>query len=150
MSRELLDQLRIDRSADRPPRRRGRLYAVVALALVLAATGAWFGWAGMGPTTVQLTGARAAAAGGGPGSVLDASGYVTARRQAPVSAQNTGKVTEGLIEEGKRGRGGGAGAERLGAAARQGNGVAQNPGKGHGGADRGGNAGGRGRGPRAP
>jgi RND family efflux transporter MFP subunit len=102
MSRELLDQLRIDRSADRPPRRRGRLYAVVALALVLAATGAWFGWARMRPTTVQLTVARAAAAGGGPGSVLDASGYVTARRQATVSAKITGKVTEVLIEEGMR------------------------------------------------
>src|SRR4030095_15058374 len=104
MSRELLDQLRIDRSADRPPRRRGRLYAVVALALVLAATGAWFGWARMRPTTGQLRVARAAAAGGGPGSVLDASGYVTARRQATVSAKITGKGTEVLIEEGMGGR----------------------------------------------
>ena len=49
---------------------------------------------------VQLTMARAAAPGGGAGSVLDASGYVTARRQATVSAKITGKVTEVLIEEG--------------------------------------------------
>src|SRR5262245_57750988 len=102
MSQELLDQLRIDRSADRPPRRRGRLYAVIALVLVLAAAGAWFGWARMRQTTVQLTVARAATTGGGPGSVLDASGYVTARRQATVSAKITGKVTEVLIEEGMR------------------------------------------------
>jgi RND family efflux transporter MFP subunit len=34
--------------------------------------------------------------------VLDASGYVTARRQATVSAKITGKVTEVLIEEGMR------------------------------------------------
>jgi len=34
--------------------------------------------------------------------VLDASGYVTARRQATVSAKITGKVTEVLIEEGQR------------------------------------------------
>src|SRR4029450_4948431 len=102
MSQELLDQLRIDRSADRPPRGRGRLYAVIALALVLAAAGAWFGWARMRPTTVQLTVARGATAGGGPGSVLVASGYVTARRQATVSAKITGKVTEVLIEEGMR------------------------------------------------
>jgi RND family efflux transporter MFP subunit len=33
-------------------------------------------------------------------TVLDASGYVTARRQATVSAKITGKVTEVLIEEG--------------------------------------------------
>jgi RND family efflux transporter MFP subunit len=36
------------------------------------------------------------------GSVLDASGYVTARRQATVSAKITGKVAEVLIEEGMR------------------------------------------------
>ncbi len=102
MSRELLDQLRIDRNADRPPRRRARRYAIVAIALVVAAVGAWLGWARMRPPTVQLTVARAATAGGGPGSVLDASGYVTARRQATVSAKITGKVTEVLIEEGMR------------------------------------------------
>jgi RND family efflux transporter MFP subunit len=106
MSRELLDQLRIDRSADRPPRRRGRRYAIIAIALVAAAVGAWLGWARMRPPTVQLTVARAATAGGGPGSVLDASGYVTARRQATVSAKITGKVTEVLIEEGMRVRAG--------------------------------------------
>src|SRR2546430_15423411 len=44
--------------------------------------------------------ARGARPAGGPGSVLDASGYVTARRQATVSAKITGKVTEVLIEEG--------------------------------------------------
>jgi RND family efflux transporter MFP subunit len=38
----------------------------------------------------------------GAGSVLDASGYVTARRQATVSTKITGKVTEVLIEEGAR------------------------------------------------
>ena len=102
MSRELLDQLRIDRSADRPPRRRTRRYAIVAIVLVAAAVGALLGWARMRPPTVQLTVARAATAGGGPGSVLDASGYVTARRQATVSAKITGKVTEVLIEEGMR------------------------------------------------
>jgi RND family efflux transporter MFP subunit len=102
MSRELLDQLRIDRSADRPPRRRTRRYAIVAIVLVAAAVGAWLGWARMRPPTVQLRVARAATAGGGPGSVLDASGYVTARRQATVSAKITGKVTEVLIEEGMR------------------------------------------------
>ena len=42
------------------------------------------------------------AAEGGPASVLDASGYVTARRIATVSSKITGKVREVLIEEGQR------------------------------------------------
>ena len=33
--------------------------------------------------------------------MLDASGYVVARRQATVSAKTTGRVTEVLIEEGQ-------------------------------------------------
>ncbi len=40
------------------------------------------------------------AAGSSGGAVLNASGYVTARRQATVSSKVTGKVTEVLIEEG--------------------------------------------------
>jgi RND family efflux transporter MFP subunit len=40
--------------------------------------------------------------GGSGGSVLDATGYVTARREATVSAQITGTVTAVLIEEGDR------------------------------------------------
>jgi HlyD family secretion protein len=39
-------------------------------------------------------------AGGAGGAVLNASGYVTARRQATVSSKVTGKVAEVLIEEG--------------------------------------------------
>jgi RND family efflux transporter MFP subunit len=44
--------------------------------------------------------ARSSAADAGPGTVLNASGYVTARRQATVSSKFTGRVTEVLIEEG--------------------------------------------------
>ena len=39
--------------------------------------------------------------GGGSASVLDATGYVVARRMATVSAKITGKVREVLIEEGQ-------------------------------------------------
>ncbi len=98
---DLLNQLRIDRSADRPPRRRGRLLAIAALVLVVLAIGLWLGWGRVRPPVVQTTVARAAGPAG-TGSVLDASGYVTARRQATVSAKITGKVTEVLIEEGMR------------------------------------------------
>jgi len=97
---DLLSQLRIDRGADRPPRRRGRLYGLVALAMLLAGAGLWFGLGRVRPPVVQVAVARAAGQGPGAGSVLDASGYVTARRQATVSAKITGKVTEVLIEEG--------------------------------------------------
>jgi RND family efflux transporter MFP subunit len=99
---ELLKELRIDRD-ERPPRSRGRgLLVAAAVVLVLAAAG-WLAWARLSPPTVRTVAARAAApAGGASASVLDASGYITARRAATVSAKITGKVTEVLIEEGQR------------------------------------------------
>ncbi|MEX2223653.1 MAG: efflux RND transporter periplasmic adaptor subunit [Candidatus Rokuibacteriota bacterium] len=99
---DLLSQLRIDRGADRPPRRRTGLYVVAGLALLLLAAGLWFGFFRARPPVVQTAVARAVGEGPGAGSVLDASGYVTARRQATVSAKITGKVSEVLIEEGMR------------------------------------------------
>src|SRR5262245_51653967 len=98
---ELLEELRIDRSA-RPARRRGRLLALATTVLLAIAGVLWFGLARSAPPTVRTAVARAAAQAPGPGSVLDATGYVTARRQATVSAKITGKVTEVLIEEGMR------------------------------------------------
>jgi RND family efflux transporter MFP subunit len=99
---DLLNQLRIDRGGDRPRARRGRLYAVVVLVLLLAGAGVWFAWGRTRAPVVQLAVARAVGSGGAAASVLDASGYVTARRQATVSAKITGKVSEVLIEEGMR------------------------------------------------
>jgi RND family efflux transporter MFP subunit len=99
---DLLKELRIDRDT-RPRRRvRGRWLAVAVVALLALAAGAWLVWARVAPPTVRTVAARAATAAGGAGSVLDASGYVTARRQATVSAKITGKVTEVMIEEGQR------------------------------------------------
>jgi RND family efflux transporter MFP subunit len=98
---ELLRELRIDRDG-RPPRARRRWLALAAAALVVVAVAVWLGWARFSTPTVRTVAARAAAPAGGAGSVLDASGYVTARRQATVSAKITGKVTEVLIEEGMR------------------------------------------------
>jgi RND family efflux transporter MFP subunit len=64
---------------------------------------AWWFLVRGGAAEVQTANARAiAASAGGAASVLDASGYVTARRQATVSSKITGKVIEVMVEEGMR------------------------------------------------
>jgi RND family efflux transporter MFP subunit len=96
---KLLEELRIDRSGGpRRSRTRAVVLALVVL-LALAGGGVWFALARPGQPTVRTAVARAAAAPGAA-SVLDASGFVTARLQATVAAKITGKVTEVLIEEG--------------------------------------------------
>jgi RND family efflux transporter MFP subunit len=98
---ELLKQLRIDRD-EAPARSRGRLLAVGIVVLVLVGAGLWFLVGQQAKPSVRTAVAHAASQAPGSGSVLDASGYVTARRQATVSAKITGKVTEVTIEEGMR------------------------------------------------
>jgi len=98
---ELLKQLRIDRE-EAPARARGRLLIGGVLVLVLVAAGLWFFVGRQAKPAVRTAVVRAISQGPGAGSVLDASGYVTARRQATVSAKITGKVTEVTIEEGMR------------------------------------------------
>jgi RND family efflux transporter MFP subunit len=102
-SAQLLRELRIDRSETHAPARPVWLWVAAALGLmVLAVLGYWF-VSGAAATEVRTAPARAIAGGAaGPASVLDASGYVTARRQATVSSKITGKVVEVLIEEGMR------------------------------------------------
>jgi RND family efflux transporter MFP subunit len=99
---ELLKELRRDRGPEGAPRRRGRRYAIAALVLLALGGAGWFVAARATPPTVRTAVARPASREAGPGSVLDASGYVTARRQATVSAKITGKIVEVLIEEGMR------------------------------------------------
>jgi RND family efflux transporter MFP subunit len=106
----LLGQLHIERDDDdaetsaalrRPPRR----WKFVALLATVAAVGGGY-WllpdkpAPPPPETASATPIEPAATT--PGSQLDASGYVVARRRATVSAKVTGKVAEVLIEEGRR------------------------------------------------
>jgi RND family efflux transporter MFP subunit len=99
---DLLKELRIDRSREPEPARRGPwIGAAVVVALALVAGGWWlFGR----DSAIQVRTAQATAIGrgGGSASVLDASGYVVARRIATVSSKVTGKVKEVLIEEGQR------------------------------------------------
>ena len=99
---DLLKQLRIDKDARAPRARARRLVLAGVVLLTLAGGLLWFTLAKSAPPTVRTATARAASQGSDGGSVLDASGYVTARRQATVSAKVTGKVTEVLIEEGMR------------------------------------------------
>ncbi len=106
-SAELLKELRIDRSAAPPPRgpssSRRWLWVVIGLVLVLLAALAIGMFTGGKPAaTVETAPVLAMGQGGGSTAVLDASGYVVARRMATVSAKITGKVREVMIEEGMR------------------------------------------------
>ncbi|NLA68483.1 MAG: efflux RND transporter periplasmic adaptor subunit [Gammaproteobacteria bacterium] len=99
---DLLRELRIERTPTPPPSRTGRWIALAAAAAVLVAGGLAWVLAGR-DQGIEVRTATAVAAGGGgsaSASVLDASGYVVARRRATVSAKITGRVREVLIEEG--------------------------------------------------
>ncbi len=96
-----LDDLRIERRAEQKPQSKTGL--VVAATAVLVVTGAVFWWySGSDAVEVRTVVARDATGGNGERTVLNASGYVTARREATVSSKVTGKVTEVLIEEGMK------------------------------------------------
>jgi RND family efflux transporter MFP subunit len=105
-SPELLNQLRIDRQSQptaRDTTSRGRWWVLAALAALVVALLAW--WllrAEPLPVRTAIAQAQTLTAGASAASVLDATGYVTARRLATVSAKITGKVAEVLIEEGQR------------------------------------------------
>jgi HlyD family secretion protein len=95
-----LEGLRIDRpEAGVEGGRRGLWIAIAVVALLGLAAAGWFAR----PRAVPVRTATAVARSGGPaaaGAVLNASGYVTARRQATVSSKITAKVVDVLVEEG--------------------------------------------------
>lgn len=100
---DLLHQLRIDRGQrDDDGARRPRwpwIAGVVVLLLVAAGVALYF--ARGRAVEVQAATAVAPTANSDAGAVLQATGYVVARREATVSAQITGTLTEVLIEEGE-------------------------------------------------
>jgi RND family efflux transporter MFP subunit len=97
--KEELDALRIERAPERPGRARWPIW--VAAVVLLGASGVYLvRWlARPGPIPVETVAVSQRAAGA-QAAVLNASGYVTARRRATVSSKITGKVVEVNVEEG--------------------------------------------------
>ncbi len=99
---DLLNQLRLQ-SHERDEATSSKRWIWIALAVVVLVAaigvGAWM-MLGQPRFDVQTATAVAPSAGSGDTAVLQATGYVTARRQATVSAQITGTLTQVLIEEG--------------------------------------------------
>ena len=96
-----LDELKIDRSRDGRPWVARIVWTL--LVLVIAGGGGlagWRWWAEASLPVVRTAAVRQTSAADGQPTVLNASGYVTARRQATVSSKVTGKVIEVLVEEG--------------------------------------------------
>jgi RND family efflux transporter MFP subunit len=104
----LLRQLRIDRGSAAVPAGKGRIWAGVAAAFVIVVAAAVWWWTRPGAVPVHVVAAQAIAGAGAAaaGSVLDASGYVVARRQATVASKITAKMVELDIEEGDHVRAG--------------------------------------------
>ncbi len=115
----LLEQLRIERTPESPAGKgRGRagrvgLITVIAVVVLAAAAAAYWKVSQADTTAVQavtaraLAGAGAAGAAGGasaaPGaSLLDASGYVVALREATVSSQLLDRVDDVLVQAGEQ------------------------------------------------
>lgn len=98
-----LESLRIERSPEPPDTGSSPLYkwliAIVLLLALVAAAYAFLRDAALEVETVTAVPISRGESSGGA-AVLNASGYVVARRQATVSAKVTGKIAEVRVEEG--------------------------------------------------
>ena len=104
LDKTALESLRLPKGTDSKryedaPRRNRRRWIIAAIVLALLALLAWrlLG----GPLAVR-TATVQGPAGASEGAVLNASGYVVARRLATVSSKVTGRLVEVLFEEGAR------------------------------------------------
>lgn len=101
----LLTQLRIDRS-EPPVRRTSALGWTLAAAIAIVGAG-FIAWhfsrgAAVPIRTAAAISPKRESASPSATSLLDASGYIVARRRATVASKITGKVIEVLLEEGQR------------------------------------------------
>ena len=97
--KEELAALRLEREPTVPTSRRWIGWLVLAVFLVAAGGGAFWWFTRERPIEVE-TAAVSSRQAGTQAAVLNATGYVTARRRATVSSKITGKVIEVNIEEG--------------------------------------------------
>jgi len=98
METSKLDQLKIERQPEAESRPLRRPVLLVIVLLAAAAASWWF--LRSDPAIEVRTELAREVSNQAASTVLNASGYVTARRQATVSSKFTGKVEEVLIEEG--------------------------------------------------
>jgi RND family efflux transporter MFP subunit len=106
----LLDQLRIDRTTDVSEDASTRRWILIGVSIVLVLAlgiGGWWILSRPSGVAVQAAVAKeiAGRSSGGKSSgasMLDASGYIVARRQATVASKTIGRVIEVSIEEGQR------------------------------------------------
>jgi len=97
-----ISQLKIDRSAPATAERSWLLPGII-VAVIGAIVVAWvFVSSSSSTALVETDVARKPPSVAAANSVLDASGYVVARRQATVSSKVTGKVVDVFVEEGMR------------------------------------------------
>jgi RND family efflux transporter MFP subunit len=98
---ELLKQLRIDRQEPQGSMRTPQKLVLASVAGVVVMVSLWWLFAAGKTIAVQTATAQSLANAPSNTAVLEATGYVTARRQATVSSKVTGRVAEVLIEEGQ-------------------------------------------------
>jgi HlyD family secretion protein len=94
-----LAALRLDREPDSQPRRRWIGWVLLAVLLIGAGGGVWWWLSRERAIEVEVATVSSRQAGA-QAAVLNATGYVTARRRATVSSKITGKVVQVNIEEG--------------------------------------------------
>jgi RND family efflux transporter MFP subunit len=99
-AKDRLAELRIDRRDEEEGSPWPRRLVLLAVALVAVAALWWWFLGREKPLAVELATVGESTRGAEVVSVLDASGYVTARRQATVSSKITGKIVEVYVEEG--------------------------------------------------
>jgi len=98
MNSSKLDQLKIEREPETESRSVNWLVLVV-IAVALAGAVVWW-FIKPDPAVEVRTAVAREVSNQAANTVLNASGYVTARRQATVSSKFTGKISEVMIEEG--------------------------------------------------